>query len=596
MKDDPVYSALSYTWGDPTVTEEISVDGSPMQVTTNLKAGLKALRAQAILAVWIDALCINQEDILEREQQVLRMQTIYSKAAEVIIWLGPKTDDSALAMSRIGNPTPVDIARLRVLKIQADINGYENEESVSNEGMGHDKYPPFGLMDRLKDRFRQLDVVYGSSGDEDDRRRGMLEVELRNVPAAQKIPNPLHPESHRTHLKLLPDIPSSFEALMKRPYWNRIWITQEVAMARALKMLCGSQCVEWRQVLDFVRQSQIVWPEIVALEKLRVAQQGQKDDPDNCLPASPTLTDDLIADGFESKPLIPDPNKRPALGATIIRTRHSLATDERDKVYGLLGLCDDSKWLVPRPSYRIPAARVFFGVVRNYILWEFRDTGYQYLLRELPLNHELRIDSEWKTNWVDVSIGLPHLFLSETGNPWVPMQPMFRGCFPACHGDFEVSTWCTLVRDSPLDVESQQTIEDHKSKKVPGRPSETAAIECENAQRKKPKDSRRISSRSKPEDHIDRWPSLSFSGLRTHLLVKETITSTTHDSQSTSAGGARDPGPEGYDVGLLIDPSEARNVINRFLSAFIDWSHCAWWTSEERTTAYAFTSLCLESK
>jgi hypothetical protein len=141
MKDDPVYSALSYTWGDPTVTEEISVDGSPMQVTTNLKAGLKALRAQAILAVWIDALCINQEDILEREQQVLRMQTIYSKAAEVIIWLGPKTDDSALAMSRIGNPTPVDIARLRVLKIQADINGYENEESVSNEGMGHDKYP-----------------------------------------------------------------------------------------------------------------------------------------------------------------------------------------------------------------------------------------------------------------------------------------------------------------------------------------------------------------------------------------------------------------------------------------------------------------------
>jgi len=371
-------------------------------------------------------------------------------------------------------------------------------------------------------------------------------------------------------------------------------------MARALKMLCGSQCVEWRQVLDFVRQSQIVWPEIVALEKLRVAQQGQKDDPNNCLPASPTLTDDLIADGFELKPLIPDPNKRPALGATIIRTRHSLATDERDKVYGLLGLCDDSKWLVPRPSYRIPAARVFFGVVRNYILWEFRDTGYQYLLRELPLNHELWIDSEWKTNWVDVSIGLPHLFQSETGNPWVPMQPMFRDCFPACHGDFEVSTWCTLVRDSPLDVESQQTIEDHKSKKVPSRPSENAAIECENAQRKKPKDSRRISSRSKPEDHIDRWPSLSFSGLRTHLLVKETITSTTHDSQPTSAGGARDPGPEGYDVGLLIDPSEARNVINRFLSAFIDWSHCAWWTSEwtfeERTTAYAFTSLCLESK
>jgi hypothetical protein len=49
-------------------------------------------------ALWMDALCINQEDVIERNQQVYLMGSIYSQAREVLVWLGPEKDNSDLAM------------------------------------------------------------------------------------------------------------------------------------------------------------------------------------------------------------------------------------------------------------------------------------------------------------------------------------------------------------------------------------------------------------------------------------------------------------------------------------------------------------------
>jgi hypothetical protein len=66
---------------------------------------LRALREkkamQAGLLIWIDALCINQEDTLERNQEVKRMRTIYRTAREVVIWLGEEGDESSRAMKLV---------------------------------------------------------------------------------------------------------------------------------------------------------------------------------------------------------------------------------------------------------------------------------------------------------------------------------------------------------------------------------------------------------------------------------------------------------------------------------------------------------------
>jgi Heterokaryon incompatibility protein (HET) len=87
----PSYIALSYTWGDAEDTTPIQVAGREKMVTRNLRDALFTLSTEprtASLPVWADAVCINQEDITERNREVKRMAVIYECAASVIIWLG----------------------------------------------------------------------------------------------------------------------------------------------------------------------------------------------------------------------------------------------------------------------------------------------------------------------------------------------------------------------------------------------------------------------------------------------------------------------------------------------------------------------------
>jgi len=106
LDDPPQYHALSYCWGDPTVIAPILVNGSTMEVTTNLEAALRELRelrGQKVKTIWVDALCINQQDPTERGLQVMRMGLIYSRAFTVLAWLGPESDGSTLAMHGIAS-------------------------------------------------------------------------------------------------------------------------------------------------------------------------------------------------------------------------------------------------------------------------------------------------------------------------------------------------------------------------------------------------------------------------------------------------------------------------------------------------------------
>ncbi|KAK1752662.1 heterokaryon incompatibility protein-domain-containing protein [Echria macrotheca] len=92
------YSALSYVWGDRSQTRTIFLNGTPLPITKNLFAALRQLRrGEEPLELWVDALCINQDDIQERNNQVRMMGDIYKRATEVLMWLGEANDDSHLA-------------------------------------------------------------------------------------------------------------------------------------------------------------------------------------------------------------------------------------------------------------------------------------------------------------------------------------------------------------------------------------------------------------------------------------------------------------------------------------------------------------------
>ena len=83
------YVAGSYVWGPPVPTIPILVDGKHFQVRENLFRFLKAFRSRyQSQVIWLDAICINQDDIQERSHQVQEMKRIYSGAKCVYSWLG----------------------------------------------------------------------------------------------------------------------------------------------------------------------------------------------------------------------------------------------------------------------------------------------------------------------------------------------------------------------------------------------------------------------------------------------------------------------------------------------------------------------------
>jgi hypothetical protein len=67
------YEALSYLWGDPTTTFAVVIDERQLPNTRNFKSALQQLRLEKKpRTLWIDAICISQSDILERNSQVRR--------------------------------------------------------------------------------------------------------------------------------------------------------------------------------------------------------------------------------------------------------------------------------------------------------------------------------------------------------------------------------------------------------------------------------------------------------------------------------------------------------------------------------------------
>lgn len=104
LTDNPHYDALSYVWGNKNAEEPIIVDGIPVLVTENLEAAMRHLRRlDRSIIIWIDALCINQNNTLERNQQVSLMSAIYRGAQEVFAWLGDidAETDKVLSMMEI---------------------------------------------------------------------------------------------------------------------------------------------------------------------------------------------------------------------------------------------------------------------------------------------------------------------------------------------------------------------------------------------------------------------------------------------------------------------------------------------------------------
>jgi hypothetical protein len=99
LQDEPRFTALSYTWGSPRTNPnaknpeaKILINNQEANVTRNLHDALLALHrpcqqtsgsGREPVYFWVDAVCINQEDLEERSDQVNIMNQIYTRAERV---------------------------------------------------------------------------------------------------------------------------------------------------------------------------------------------------------------------------------------------------------------------------------------------------------------------------------------------------------------------------------------------------------------------------------------------------------------------------------------------------------------------------------
>ncbi|RDL38230.1 uncharacterized protein BP5553_02570 [Venustampulla echinocandica] len=175
----PVFEAISYTWGDETERQVVRCLDNPgtLCVANSCASVLRRLRyADRQRYIWIDALCINQQDLQERSLQVKAMAQIYSSAFRVVIYLGESADDSDLAMDFLSS------------------GQYYNMSDMIKSAMGR---------------------------------------------------------------------------LLRRPWFERTWVIQEVAMAKSPKVLCGTKSAPWSSLVVCAIKLSLQPPVLSPIGRLR---------------------------------------------------------------------------------------------------------------------------------------------------------------------------------------------------------------------------------------------------------------------------------------------------------------------------------------
>ncbi|KAK4449036.1 heterokaryon incompatibility protein-domain-containing protein [Podospora aff. communis PSN243] len=187
------YFALSYTWGapfdgldpewnDPQPTHVVYANGCEFMVRRNLLEALRHLRRKGFfrLPIWIDAMCINQDDLGEREAQVRRMDEIYASALATVVWLGPASAGSSLAF-----PVITDLSA----------SWHRREKEL------------------------QTNMSNGLSPEQIARYREFAEIELGDANAREML--------------------VAMKSLLTRHWFHRAWVAQEVILKGTVVMLCG---------------------------------------------------------------------------------------------------------------------------------------------------------------------------------------------------------------------------------------------------------------------------------------------------------------------------------------------------------------------
>jgi hypothetical protein len=100
LADSGNFECLSYTWGEIGLAGTLLLSGHEFCIYESVDAALRRLRRDSeVRVLWLDAICINQEDNAEKSIQVPLMRQIYQQASQVCVYLGEAKDLDMLQMT-----------------------------------------------------------------------------------------------------------------------------------------------------------------------------------------------------------------------------------------------------------------------------------------------------------------------------------------------------------------------------------------------------------------------------------------------------------------------------------------------------------------
>jgi hypothetical protein len=211
--EEASYNALSYTWGmnedgNASQDHELFIHGNRKWITQNLFEGLKRIRlCDKLLRIWIDAVCINQQDVVERSAQVAIMADIYARAEKVLAWLGNAVEEQEDLIM-------LDLLK-RIKKRTEQIKPWKNPTSIHQNCfvlplLNEDSLPCSGCV-----AYQQSE-----SGDGDlpeyDAHVNWLKECFRSKPCLGQA---------------AADMTNVGIRFFSRRYWKRRWILQELALS-----------------------------------------------------------------------------------------------------------------------------------------------------------------------------------------------------------------------------------------------------------------------------------------------------------------------------------------------------------------------------
>jgi hypothetical protein len=139
----PRYETVSYCWGDRTLRSSIQLDGLATDVPASSAQALRALRLpDAVRVLWIDALCVNQNDVEEQNVQVALMCDVYRNGVGNLVYLGEVDDgpDAQILMKSVVRDLDVVLRNIR-----SETNGFENMLKLLYDENEAFRLSPIGL-------------------------------------------------------------------------------------------------------------------------------------------------------------------------------------------------------------------------------------------------------------------------------------------------------------------------------------------------------------------------------------------------------------------------------------------------------------------